>query len=373
MLVVHPSAELYGSDRVTVESVAAMVGAGSAVLAALTTEGPLRERLEEAGSGVAVVPAPVLRKSAMSLRGVVGLAAETARRTPAMLGVLRRCRPHLVYVSTLTVPWWLVLARIAGARVVCHVHEAEEGVPRVVRTLLAAPLLLAHTVVTNSQVSRSVLVADLPRLGGRTRVVYNGVPGPDRVRPPRLALEGPLRLVLVGRVSPRKGTDVAVEALALLLAAGTDAVLELVGGVFPGYEWFEREVRATADRLGVGDRLRWLGVRTDVSDVLAAADVVLVPSRVEPFGNTAVEAMLAERPVIAGDTQGLREIVRDGENGVLVAPGDATALAGAISAVAVDWSAARQRAADARREALARFRPQRYRDDLLAIIAEHRR
>ena len=368
VLVAHPSAELYGSDRVALESVIALAGTNSTVQTVLPTDGPLRALLEAAGSRVSLLDVPVLRKSALSPRGLLGLAVDTVRRTPTMLRELRRSRPDIVYVSTLTVPWWLVLARLTGARVVCHVHEAEEAVPRLVRTALAAPLLLAHTVIANSELSRSVVVRDVPRLRARTVVVYNGVPGPPRWEEARRGLTGAVRLVLAGRVSPRKGTDVAVEAVALLVERGHDVVLDLVGGVFPGYEWFQAEVEATARRLGVAERVRWSGVRPDVWAALADADIALVPSRVEPFGNAAVEAMLAARPVVVGDTQGLREIVRQGENGALAAPGDPVALADAVEATITGWPAALRRAEHARQEAERRFRPDRYRADLLATL-----
>jgi glycosyltransferase involved in cell wall biosynthesis len=368
VLVAHPSTELYGSDRVAAESVAAFAGAGWEVVAALPGTGPLTAVLEGLGARVVVVPAPVLRKALMSPRGLVTFGAAMARATLPMRRLLREVRPDVVYVSTVTVPGWLALGRGSGARVVCHVHEAEEALPRPVRLALAAPLLLAHDVIANSEASRAVLLEDLPVLRRRSRVVYNGVPGPGRAGPPRAALTGPIRLTLVGRVSPRKGTDVAVQALARLRSAGVDATLTLVGGVFPGYEWFERQVRAQAAAAGLTGHVTWAGVLPSVWDALAAADVALVPSRVEPFGNAAVEAILACRPVVAGDTQGLREIVRPGVDGELAAPGDAGALADAVMRIVRDWPAAIARAEAARDRAASRFAPERYRRDLAELI-----
>ena len=365
----HPSAELYGSDRVALESARALVADGWAVHASLTADGPLAGLLRDAGAEVSVLPAPVLRKALMSPTGLVRFAADVLRRAPGMLGLLRRTRPDLVYVSTVTSPLWLPLARLRRRRVVVHLHEAEADVPKVVRVGLAAPLLLAHRIVANSAVSRDVVAADLPRLRRRTDVVYNGVPGPPAPpAPAREVLEPPVRLVLAGRVSPRKGTDVAVSALAELRRRGVAAELDLVGGVFPGYEWFERDVADLAEREGVADHVHRHGVLPQVWDALAAADVALVPSRVEPFGNAAVEAMLAERPVVAGRTQGLVEIVRPGENGALAEPGDATSLADAVQGVLDDWPAARARARRARAEAEEWYSPARYRADL-AVLA----
>jgi glycosyltransferase involved in cell wall biosynthesis len=370
VLVAHPSSELYGSDRVAAESVAAFVEAGWEVVVALSGVGPLTALLESLGARVVVVPAPVLRKSLMSPRGLVSFAAATARAVRPMRRLLAEVRPDVVYVSTVTVPSWPALARAAGARVVCHVHEAEEALPRVVRAGLAAPLLLAHAIVANSELSRDVVVRVLPLLRSRTRVVYNGVPGPSSVAPLRRVLDGAVRLVLVGRVSPRKGTDVAVRALGLLRERGVAARLTLVGGVFPGYEWFEAEVRAEAERLGVTDAVTWAGVLSDVWAALADADVALVPSRVEPFGNAAVEAMLAGRPVVVGATQGLREIVRSSADGESATPGDAAALADAVQRVVDDWPGALARAATARERAAADFGPERYRRDISALIRD---
>jgi hypothetical protein len=368
VLLVHPSADLYGSDRVALESAAALAGAGGRVVATLTASGPLQERLADVGAEVVVTPAPVLRKSLLSPRGVAHHLVEVARRTPAMVRLLRRSRPDVVYVSTVTVPWWIVLARLSGARVVVHVHEAEDALPRSVRTALAAPLVLAHDVLANSEVSRALLLGDLPVLRRRCRVVHNGVPGPARVEPPRAELTGPVRLVVVGRVSPRKGTDTAVAAVRALLERGVDATLDVVGGVVPGNERFEAELRERAERDGTAGRVRWRGVLPDVWPALAEADIALVPSWVESFGNAAVEAMLAARPLVAGSAQGLREIVRSGENGLLVAPGDVGALADAVTTLVSDWPAARARAVTAREEALRRFSVDRYRAEIVTAV-----
>lgn len=377
VLLLHPSSEFYGSDRVALESARAFVEAGAQVHAVLTEPGPLEPLLSEAGCRTRILASPVLRKACLSPQGLPRLVGETARRTPAMVSLLRQVRPDVVYVSTVTQPWWLLLARLVGfprrrTQVVCHVHEAEESVPRVVRLGLTAPLLLARLVIANSRASADVVTNAVRALRSRTEVIYNGVPGPDRATPPREQLDGPVRLVLVGRISPRKGTDVAVTALALLRDRGVEATLDLVGGIFLGYEWFEEEVRARVTQAGLDDHVRWRGVQPDVWPALASADIVLVPSRVEPFGNAAVEAMLAWRPVAAGDAQGLREIVIPGHNGRLVAPGDAEDLAAAVTAMMDDWPATLAQAEQARSEAGTLFAPAQYRRHIAtAVLSRH--
>jgi glycosyltransferase involved in cell wall biosynthesis len=171
-----------------------------------------------------------------------------------------------------------------------------------------------------------------------------------------------VRLVYVGRLSPRKGVDVAVEAAAELARRGLAVRLDVVGSVFGGYEWFESDLRERVRQAGLADAVAFHGFQDDVWAHLAHADVVLVPSRLdEPFGNTAVEAALAARPVVVSDTSGLREAAADLRAARRVAPGDAAALADAVAGIAAGWEVARQQAAQdadvvARRHAPAGYR-----------------
>ncbi|HKY16388.1 MAG TPA: glycosyltransferase, partial [Microthrixaceae bacterium] len=299
VLVTHPSAELYGSDRVLLDTVEQLVRRGWSVTTTLPGRGPLIERLEQAGSRVVVCDSPVLRKSALRPRGLVSLAGLAFRSVPPGLRLLRSTRPDVVYVSTVTVPLWMVLAKLTRRPLVCHVHEAETGAHRVLRVAMALPLLMCDRIVANSAFSRDVLARALGRLRGRTEVVSNPVPGPPTPLPTRPTLEGGAHVLYMGRLSPRKGPQFAVAAVDELVRAGRDVDLVLLGSVFDGYEWFEAELRDEIARRDLGDRVELLGFRPDIWPVVAAADIVVVPSVAdEPFGNTAVEAVLAARPVV---------------------------------------------------------------------------
>ncbi|CAM5790212.1 Glycosyl transferase OS=Cellulomonas persica OX=76861 GN=CPE01_27910 PE=4 SV=1 [Cellulomonas persica] len=105
-----------------------------------------------------------------------------------------------------------------------------------------------------------------------------------------------------------------------------------------------------------------------VWDELERADVALVPSRVEPFGNAAVEALLAQRPVVVSRVQGLAEIVRDRETGLLVPPDDPAALASAVRELADDTALRERLAAQGRADALTRFGTQRYDDAVTSAL-----
>jgi glycosyltransferase involved in cell wall biosynthesis len=130
-------------------------------------------------------------------------------------------------------------------------------------------------------------------------------------------------LAFAGRLVPQKSIDVALRALAQV-----DAVTLVLAG--EGGE--AGPMRALARELGLGERARFLGARprATVFELFAAADAALLSSSWENFPHMAVEALAVGTPVISTDGGGVREIVRDGSNGLLVPVGDADALAAAI-------------------------------------------
>ena len=370
VLVAHPGAELYGSDRVVLESVTAMTGAGAVVVVTLPESGPLVGRLERAGATVVLEPALVLRKRMLRPRNWPSAMAATLRAVGASRRLLRP-PPALVYVSTITLPLWPVLARMRGIPVVTHIHEAEAEASRIMLMALFGPHLLATTTVTNSEFSRSIVARASAPLARRTHVIYNGVAGPVSATRTRVSLEGrPVRLTYLGRLSPRKGTDLDIAAAAELVDDGVDVEVDLIGEAFDGYGWFVDALhRAVADR-GLESRVRFLGFRDDVWTELRLADIVVIPSRVgEPFGNTAVEAALAARPLIVGESSGLLEATQGLPGVHLVEPGDASAIADAVRDIIAHWPEQRAQAEASARVASLRFDPQRYRDAIEDLIA----
>ena len=138
---------------------------------------------------------------------------------------------------------------------------------------------------------------------------------------------GATLLLAMGRLHENKGFDVLFEAMsripeAYLLLAGEGPLRE--------------QLEATAERLGVKPRVRFLGWRDDTAALLATADIFICPSRHEPLGNVVVEAWAHSAPVIAAASQGPSMLIDTDENGVLFPIDDAKALAAAIRRLASD-------------------------------------
>ncbi|MGC4083749.1 MAG: glycosyltransferase family 4 protein [Vicinamibacterales bacterium] len=168
----------------------------------------------------------------------------------------------------------------------------------------------------------------------------------------QLGLSGKTVVGLFGRLSPWKGQHVALEALAEL----PDVHLLLVGDALFGETQYEQTLRRRCDDLSLTDRVHFTGFRHDVPQLMKSVDIVVHASTApEPFGRVIVEGMLARRPVVATRAGGVEEIVRDGETGLLVTPGDPRALASAIRSLLDRHDTANCMVAAARADAERRF------------------
>ena len=173
----------------------------------------------------------------------------------------------------------------------------------------------------------------------RVRVIPSAVDAPalaprrsrEAVRRAEGAAEGAVCALALTALVPRKGLDVLLDALALPPLREAPLVLWIAGD---GPARAELEARAAAR--GVAQRVRFLGRRDDKSDLLAACDLLVLPSRREGLGVAALEAMACARPVVASRVGGLADAVVDGRTGLLVPPEDPEALAAALSRLASD-------------------------------------
>jgi glycosyltransferase involved in cell wall biosynthesis len=175
--------------------------------------------------------------------------------------------------------------------------------------------------------------------------------------------------VYVGRLSPRKGPDLVVSALHELVERGLDVTLTMVGDVFPGYEWFEVELRQAIASADLTERVDFVGFQASVWRYLQDADIAVIPSRLdESFGNTLVEAVLAGRPAVASDHTGLAEIGRDLQAVELVANDDASAIVDAVQRIVGDWDRYRSDVLEDARRLEERIGPDRYHASVLGAL-----
>ncbi|MCX6567247.1 MAG: glycosyltransferase family 4 protein [Candidatus Aminicenantes bacterium] len=205
----------------------------------------------------------------------------------------------------------------------------------------------------------------------RLRLVRNGVavvdPSPDSDRGrrigelcPRLKLRAPV-IGTVARLHRQKGVEYFIKASPEILRRNSGALFVVVGS-----GPLEKRLRAKIDRLGLADHFILAGERPDAIDLLSAFDIFVLPSLWEGLPLVLIEAAGLGKPIIATDIDGSREIIRDGETGLLVPPADPAALAGAVRRLLEDAALARRLGEKARHEIPPAF-------DLKRMVAETER
>jgi glycosyltransferase involved in cell wall biosynthesis len=298
-------------------------------ICALEREGPLLTSLEE--SGIRVHGTPYASRVQQSNTLTLLRTANAIRRIVAE-GRFDIVHTYLFWSDVLGVSG----ARLAGCRRVIEsrrsLHGWTHSPSAFFHGLEQVTNLFAHEVIANSKVALLDAEAHEPWLPRIRTVLYNGVDLEDygSARP---TLDGPLRIVTVGGLVPRKGQEYAIEALALLIRSGVDANLELVGS---GSD--EAMLRRKTSEAGLGDRVTFAGEQLDPRPYLAGADLFLLPSRQEGFSNALLEAMASALPVVATDVGGNAEAFIDGEGGRIVPPQQPSAMAAAIAELAKNRS-----------------------------------
>jgi glycosyltransferase involved in cell wall biosynthesis len=266
-------------------------------------------------AAVAVISRAARRADVVYSTGIVGRTTLAASSVRAPLVLKLTSDP----VFERSLRWGLTGPDLADFQ------RLRDGRIQILRRWRDIALARARRIVVPSVALRDLVLSwGVPRQ--KVTVLNNPVSPPplddhDELRR-RHGFRGPT-LVFAGRLVPQKALDVALEAL-----RRNEDVTLLLAGEGP---YRDRLVRR-AHELGVADRAHFLGPqpRKTAFELLRAADAGLLPSRWENFPHMVVEALAVGTPVIASDAGGTTEILEDGVNGLVVAKGDAEALAQAI-------------------------------------------
>jgi glycosyltransferase involved in cell wall biosynthesis len=333
-------------------------------------EGPMAAATRAAGVDLAIQPWRTIRgisdkssgRKRYQLGGVVASVRDTMANAAMLTRLVGEMRPDVVMSNSL--PTHIVVA-IAGRRTgrptVWYLRDiVDPGPGRRLVDLMGRRVDLMIAIsqdVAESTVHETVRV---PQSVERD----NGDTSPIELPPTHRR-----RLGYIGRIDPRKG----VEDL-LLAAKHLDVEVVVAGAPVIGPASYADGLRQLAEEVAPG-RVTFLGAVPSPWPVLEVVDVLVVPSRREPWGRVAAEALIAGVPVVAAAAGGLREIVRDGVDGLFYPPGDVDALVAQLSSLLDDPSRL-GRFAEAAREGSVRFEPDRN-DGIVAgvldrVVCTHR-
>jgi glycosyltransferase involved in cell wall biosynthesis len=308
--------DLIGGAQVHVRDLASSLARqGHEAIVLVGSSGPYVTALRQAG--VELVTLKHLGAAINPIRDVRGLVE--------IHSILKALRPDLVSTHSSKAG---ILGRLAARALgiptifTAHGWAFTPGIPRweaaVYRRIERWAAPYASRIITVSDFDRELAVREGVTQPGKVVTVHNGMPDIDqrlRAQPGR----SPVRIVMIARFEPQKDHATLFQALTGLLREVWQ--LDLIGdGALMS------EAQAMTRELGLAERVRFLGQRTDVAERLAEAQIALLISNWEGFPRSILEAMRAGLPVVASDVGGIAESVKDGETGFVVRQGDVDGL-----------------------------------------------
>lgn len=211
----------------------------------------------------------------------------------------------------------LVLAAwLVGVPVVLHAHNPARMHARNLNIAIASRVIIPSR-------NHQTAIHGYERIADKCTVIYNTTVidkdgAPVRVRH-SLGLHDRSPIILtVAQISHRKGIDMLLEVAPRVWKEIPDAVFLIAGPDAVNEGAFADHLRSEVRHMGIGERIRFLGSRNDIHDLLSASDLFFLPSRAEPFGIVFLEAMFAGVPVVASRVGGIPEVVAPPEGGLLV-------------------------------------------------------
>jgi glycosyltransferase involved in cell wall biosynthesis len=285
-----------------------------------TADGPLVSALAVRGAGI--LRRPVQEVAVNRPFHASGTVIRAARW-------LSKQRIDLLHVNEFGWNQDIVLgAGLAGLPVILHVHTKLRVHPRNLNRLAAWRVLFV------SEAHRRE-TAGLDLVGHKARVLHNAIDveryaGGREIRPELGLAPSDTVVTTVCQLSERKAVDVFVDVAAALLRERPSLVFLVVGPVGRGEEAYAERQLARASDPSLRGRVRFLGARQDIPDILKSSDIFFLPSRHETYGLVVAEAMAASLPVVASNVGGIPEIISSSGYGSLAPVDDREAFAAAL-------------------------------------------
>jgi len=342
ILFVHQSAELYGSDKTLLLLLKHIDKTKFYPVVVLPNDGPLKIELEKENIKVVIAPVLKLYRKMFTPKNILKFIKDIKKGVEVLDALNKQHYFDIVYSNTLAVLLGMIYANKRKIKHLWHVHEIIES-PKLFSKLFFLLLnLKCNTKIVYNSISTKNFWGQNQDIIKKSSVVLNGIETPQYFLSTEEINEfrknnfnsnsNEIVIALIGRISRWKGQMILLKAFYNLTLIKTNIKLVFVGSPPPNQEWFLEELNIKIKEYKLIDSVVIVPFQNDIHKVWQSIDIAVVPSiEPEPFGLVAVEAMMANKPVIASNHGGLSEIILNNKTGFLVNPNDENQLLEAIS------------------------------------------
>lgn len=341
ILYLHAGAEMYGADKILLELTTGLDKKKFRPIVILPTNGILKNKLEEAGVMVHVIPYPILRRKYFNPKGIVDYISNYKNKSDEIIKYLHEnnIKIDLIHINTLAVLEGIRLKKKLHVPLIWHIHEIITH-PQLVNKFLCwcVNKYATKAVVVSEAVKEHLIQNGVNK--NKIAVIYNGVD--SNVFSPKVDSNylyqewhvpaNAIKVGMIGRVNNWKGQNDFLDALAPLLNKFDNLYLFIVGSAFKGQEWRIEELKKKIQNLPHHDRIIFSPFRKDNYAVEHFFDILILPSTSpDPLPTVVLEAMGCGTPVVGYKHGGVTEMIRDGKDGALVEVKSTQALRNAVN------------------------------------------
>ena len=349
ILIIHQSAELYGSDKTMLYFLSELDETKYLPIIVLPFDGPLKSELEK--NNIKVVIAPVLKiyRKMFTPKNIFKFIKEYYQGIKALDSLNKQYKFDLVYTHTLAALIGILFAKKRKIKHLWHVQEIIAK-PKILNFLFKRSLSLDcnHKVVYDSIATMNFWIENNQKLANKSEAVWNGVETKNiksftdfEIQEVRenffFSSKDEIVISLIGRINSWKGQQLLLKSFNQLIKKYNNIKLVYLGSAPPNQENFEIELKNQILEFGLVNKVVVIPFQKEIEKFWNSIDIAVVPStEPEPFGMVVIEAMLAKKPVIASNHGGPTEIIIQNETGLLFEPNNHNSLSNALEKLIQD-------------------------------------
>jgi len=341
------TSKISGAEKILLLLIERLNRTRIAPFAVCSGEGPLREAILDSGVPCRAIPDLEARFTVNPYK-LLRYSGSVVRTALALRREAKKVKPDLIHANSIRAGLVSTIATVfTGIPVFWHLQDELGFHP--ISTIIRFFVLSTNRVrlvAASGQTLESFrgLLLRSARVGARSKVVHNVVDtnvfryneeARSRIRGEFGIGDGEFLFATIGQITPRKGQKGIIEAFAMSLPEIPKARLLIVGEpMFNGDQSYFDELKDLVIEMGLTESVIFTGFRKDIPELLSALDTVVINSSSEAFVVVGIEGLATGLPVIATDVGGIREMITDGESGLIVSPGGAAELRSALVGIA---------------------------------------
>lgn len=347
ILYFHQSAQLYGSDKTLLQLAVGMFEKGNKVIVVLPETGPLSAELQNYNIQIIISPVFKLSRDMFTFRKLFHSFFQAFYSLRKIKHELNGIKIDCVHSNTLAVLLGAIYAKIFRIKHLWHVHEIIQH-PKIIISIYKLLLKnFSSIIVYNSHATERHWGINGKKIF--TQVIHNGVADLDSKFPTneneffknQIAEIANKKIVisLIGRISRLKGQRLLLKAFENCCPNYNNSILLFVGDSPNGQEFYQSELESLIEHSPKKDSIRIIPFQLNISEIYKLSTIIVIPStEPESFGMTALEAMIAKKPVIAAGHGGILELIEHNKTGLIFEPNNEIALSHELKRLMEDKS-----------------------------------